>query len=353
MQVRAHDVVDVVHGSRSRPGCAPRCRRLHVPEGPGRPRLVVADAAIDQDGVVRRPDHVGLDAEAAACRSPGRAPPGSSQAAVLLQHLRRQAGEEFQRVEERVAPPRSPGGSSGRRAGSSWPWLVSSARAVPGPPRRDVSAAGGRLASPRCLCTTAAWRRIQWVETTPMHHAPPMLATLVVALALALASARRAGAAPAAAVRLPGRRRDAQPAYAGLRGGAPHFTEHPGGGRAWRCCCSASGCISGLRDLLAVWRVALPGAVAAGGGRHGARRGCWALGFGLGWGAALVFGLALAIASTAVATRMLEERGAARRRRPGGSRSAGWWCRTCWWCSRWCWCRPPPARGTEGLARRC
>ena len=38
--------------------------------------------------------------------------------------------------------------------------------------------------------------------------------------------------------------------------------------------------------------------------------GCWrAYGFGLGWGAALVFGLTLAIASTAVATRMLAEQG--------------------------------------------
>jgi CPA2 family monovalent cation:H+ antiporter-2 len=63
------------------------------------------------------------------------------------------------------------------------------------------------------------------------------------------------------------------------------------------------------RDLLAVWRVALPGATAqvAVGTLLGA-----ALGMalpGLSFGSALVFGLALAIASTAVATRALEERG--------------------------------------------
>jgi CPA2 family monovalent cation:H+ antiporter-2 len=63
------------------------------------------------------------------------------------------------------------------------------------------------------------------------------------------------------------------------------------------------------QDLLAVWRVAVPGATAqvAVGTLLGA-----ALGMalpGLGFGAALVFGLALAIASTAVATRALEERG--------------------------------------------
>ncbi|WP_338665885.1 cation:proton antiporter [Pararoseomonas sp. SCSIO 73927] len=63
------------------------------------------------------------------------------------------------------------------------------------------------------------------------------------------------------------------------------------------------------RDLLAVWRVAVPGATAqvAVGVLLGA-----ALGIalpGLSFGHALVFGLALAIASTAVATRALEERG--------------------------------------------
>jgi len=63
------------------------------------------------------------------------------------------------------------------------------------------------------------------------------------------------------------------------------------------------------RDLLAVWRVALPGAVAqiAVGMLIGAAAGALALGFGL--RAALVFGLALAISSTAVATRALEEKG--------------------------------------------
>jgi len=61
-------------------------------------------------------------------------------------------------------------------------------------------------------------------------------------------------------------------------------------------------------DLLAVWRVAVPGAALqiAFAGALGAALGT---AFGLGFGAALAFGLALAISSTAVATRTLEERG--------------------------------------------
>ena len=63
------------------------------------------------------------------------------------------------------------------------------------------------------------------------------------------------------------------------------------------------------RDLLAVWRIALPGALAqiACGTLLGAAVGASA--FGLGWAGSIVFGLALAISSTAVATRALEERG--------------------------------------------
>jgi CPA2 family monovalent cation:H+ antiporter-2 len=63
------------------------------------------------------------------------------------------------------------------------------------------------------------------------------------------------------------------------------------------------------QDLLAVWRVALPGALAqiTAGTLIGAAAGALALDLGL--GGALVFGLALAISSTAVSTRALEERG--------------------------------------------
>ena len=62
-------------------------------------------------------------------------------------------------------------------------------------------------------------------------------------------------------------------------------------------------------DLLAVWRVAVPGALAqiALAAGLGAAVGSTLL--GLSGGAALAFGLALAISSTAVATRVLEERG--------------------------------------------
>jgi CPA2 family monovalent cation:H+ antiporter-2 len=63
------------------------------------------------------------------------------------------------------------------------------------------------------------------------------------------------------------------------------------------------------QDLLAVWRVALPGALAqiTAGTLIGAAAG--ALTLGLGAGGAIAFGLALAISSTAVSTRALEERG--------------------------------------------
>jgi CPA2 family monovalent cation:H+ antiporter-2 len=63
------------------------------------------------------------------------------------------------------------------------------------------------------------------------------------------------------------------------------------------------------QDLLAVWRVALPGALAqiTAGTLIGAAAG--ALTLGLGTGGAIAFGLALAISSTAVSTRALEDRG--------------------------------------------
>lgn len=63
------------------------------------------------------------------------------------------------------------------------------------------------------------------------------------------------------------------------------------------------------QDLLAVWRIAVPGAVAqiALASALGAAVGGGLL--GLSPGAALAFGLALAISSTAVATKALEERG--------------------------------------------
>lgn len=62
-------------------------------------------------------------------------------------------------------------------------------------------------------------------------------------------------------------------------------------------------------DLLAVWRIAVPGAVAqiALATVLGSAVGSGLL--GLPWGMALAFGLALAISSTAVATRTLEDRG--------------------------------------------
>jgi CPA2 family monovalent cation:H+ antiporter-2 len=62
-------------------------------------------------------------------------------------------------------------------------------------------------------------------------------------------------------------------------------------------------------DLLAVWRVAVPGALAQIALATGLGAAVGGALLGLSGGAAVAFGLALAISSTAVATRMLEERG--------------------------------------------
>ena len=71
VQVRAHHVVDVVDAEAGgREVLLEAVALHHVPERPRRPRLVVADAGVDQDVVVRRLDHVALDAEhhLARCR---------------------------------------------------------------------------------------------------------------------------------------------------------------------------------------------------------------------------------------------------------------------------------------------
>ena len=73
-----------------------------------------------------------------------------------------------------------------------------------------------------------------------------------------------------------------------------------------------------VRDLLRVWRVAVPGAIA-----QSAVAGVWAglLARAFGWSdiAGVVFGMALAVASTVVLTRMLIDHGQAR------DRTAGTW----------------------------
>ncbi|WP_426956441.1 cation:proton antiporter [Muricoccus radiodurans] len=141
-----------------------------------------------------------------------------------------------------------------------------------------------------------------------MDHAPPFLASLVIALVLAFAF----GAA-ARWLRLP-------PLIGYLLAGFAAGPHSPGMAIDSAFTATLAEVGVGLllfgvglhfraRDLLAVWRVAVPGAVAqvALGTLLGAGLAMTLL--GLGFGAALVFGLALAIASTAVATRALEERG--------------------------------------------
>ena len=73
----------------------------HVPEGETGARLVVPDAAIDQDGVMRRTHKVRLHADdefTGRRLDRPRLKPGS----VLVVKLRRQAGEELENVEQRL-----------------------------------------------------------------------------------------------------------------------------------------------------------------------------------------------------------------------------------------------------------
>jgi CPA2 family monovalent cation:H+ antiporter-2 len=141
-----------------------------------------------------------------------------------------------------------------------------------------------------------------------MTHAGPLVATLVVALALAFAFGFAARL-----LRLP-------PLLGYIAAGiavgphTPGFVADPAITAALAeigvaLLLFAVGLHFRARDLLAVWRVALPGALGqiAIGTAIGAAAG--ALTLGLGTGAALAFGLALAISSTAVATRALEEKG--------------------------------------------
>ncbi len=154
-----------------------------------------------------------------------------------------------------------------------------------------------------------------------MPHASSLLATLVVALTLALGFGWAARA-----LRLP-------PLFGYLVAGIVVGPHTPGfvADAAFTDALAELGVALLLfgvglhfqpRDLFAVWRVALPGAVAqvAIGTTLGAALGMF--GFGLAAGPAAVFGLALAIASTAVATRLLEERGQIRG--PVGRIALGW-----------------------------
>ncbi|PWC30038.1 cation:proton antiporter domain-containing protein [Teichococcus aestuarii] len=141
-----------------------------------------------------------------------------------------------------------------------------------------------------------------------MHAPPPLLALLVVALTLAFLFGMAARA-----LRLP-------PLVGYLLAGAAVGPHTPGlaadpGFTATLAEIGVGLLLFGVglhfraQDLLAVWRVALPGAVAqvALGGLLGGLVGHVLLGLPV--AGAFAFGLALALASTAVATRVLEERG--------------------------------------------
>ena len=141
-----------------------------------------------------------------------------------------------------------------------------------------------------------------------MTHSAPLLATLVIALALAFAFGLGARL-----LRLP-------PLLGYLAAGlvvgpyTPGFVADAGLSHAMAevgvaLLLFSEGLHFRFRDLLSVWHVALPGALIqiAVGTALGAALGHMA--FGLGVLPSLVFGLTLGISSTAVATRALEERG--------------------------------------------
>lgn len=141
-----------------------------------------------------------------------------------------------------------------------------------------------------------------------MNHAGPLVATLVVALTLAFALGFAARL-----LRLP-------PLLGYIAAGiavGPHTPGFVADAAVTSALAEigvalllfAVGLHFRARDLLAVWRVALPGALAqiTAATLLGALVGGLAL--GLASGPALVFGLALAISSTAVSTRALEEKG--------------------------------------------
>ena len=94
--MRAHHVIDVADGNA---GGVERPQidvvGFHIPFRTRRPRLVVADAAVDQDGMMRRLHDVGLEAQdqyvvvVERVRAPHPRP-------VLCEPLRRKAGQQIQ-----------------------------------------------------------------------------------------------------------------------------------------------------------------------------------------------------------------------------------------------------------------
>ena len=101
VQMRAHDKIDIVDAkSAGRQILLVAIGIHHVPKGARRPRLVVADAAVDHDGVVRRLHDVALDAEHQLV--PRVEVFRLQPAAVLVQKLFGDGREEFHRLEKRT-----------------------------------------------------------------------------------------------------------------------------------------------------------------------------------------------------------------------------------------------------------
>ena len=100
MQMRAHDEIDVIDREPARREVAVVAIGIHhVPEAAPRPRLVIADAGIDHDGVMRGLHDVALDAQdqpVFGIEKSGLQPPP-----VLLEQLAGHGREKLPRREER------------------------------------------------------------------------------------------------------------------------------------------------------------------------------------------------------------------------------------------------------------
>src|ERR1700758_781390 len=99
--MRAHHIVDLIDGNSGRSKALLEPVKIeHIPEWTCRTRLVVADAAIDQNIMVRRLHQVGLDAQHQPSAFLVEITTFCHPSAIFLQHLLSKRWEKFQRFEE-------------------------------------------------------------------------------------------------------------------------------------------------------------------------------------------------------------------------------------------------------------
>ena len=101
--MRAHDEVDIIHAETGSGKCVHEgLVALQIPFRSRRPHLVVADATVNQNDMMRRVHDIGLETENQAVISTkgvGRKP-----VAILLEHFGRESGKHVER-RQTTAPP--------------------------------------------------------------------------------------------------------------------------------------------------------------------------------------------------------------------------------------------------------